>query len=455
VRAAVLGIIALLGMPACAAGAVARFELGYREAVKAGLERSEDLAAGKRELEGARQKSLGTAGGLLLPRLSLDGSWRYAAEVPEFTPLPGRPPVKLGDNENWSVGPSVTWNAFDWGASWMAWRSSVLRRSAREAEVEGLRRQAELGTALSYFAVQMAAEQVGLVADSLKVTQAQYRDVELRAQSGSASRIDLLQAHQEVLARRRMLASARAELGGALQDLFARTGRGGDSDTSLPMDEKSAAAMPADVAAPTLIVALDPLDSALAELSGYALRGPDPGHPAVLVQERMAAASRAAATGLLASHLPRLSLSGRISRDYPNGPELVEFTQKAAGVSVSMPLFEGGRTFRDEWELRESAAAQEERAGKARRDLARDWRKASERLSLLKEQAGINETASRETGELAGLVYEAYRAGGARFIEVEATNLKAMEARVQEVRTRVEMLGQLAVLKSLAGEGKR
>ena len=73
----------------------------------------------------------------------------------------------------------------------------------------------------------------------------------------------------------------------------------------------------------------------------------------------------------------------------------------------------------------------------------------------MKEQAAINETAAKETGELADLVYEAYRAGGARFIEVQAANLKAMEAKVQEARTRVEMLGQLAVLRSLAGEEKR
>ena len=447
--------MALLGIPVLAAGAPPRFEMGFKEAVVAALARSEDLAAGERDLEAARQKSLGTAGGLLLPRLSLDGSWRYASEVPEFTPIPGRPPVVLGDHESWSMGPTVTWTAWDWGASWLAWQSVSLRRAAREAEVDGLRRQAELGASLAYFQVQMAAEQVRLVADSLKLAQAQYRDITLRQESGAASRIDLLQAHQEVLVRRRLLASARADLGGALQDLFARTGRGLDADTSLPIDEKSAAAMPADAAAPTLVVVLEPLDAALAALGTVAARGPDPNHPSVAVQEKAAAAARSAASGMLASHLPRLAVTGRISREYPNGPELADITQKSAGLSVSMPLFEGGKTFRDEWEQRESAKASGKRAEKARRDLARDWRKASERLALLREQAAINETAARETGELADLVYEAYRAGQARFIEVQAANLKAMEAKVQEARTRVEMLGQLAVLKSLAGGEKR
>jgi len=456
VRIAPLVLALLASTPGyAAAGTTPRFEMGFKEAVEAAVERSEDLAAGKRDLEAARQKALGTAGGLLLPRLSLDGSWRYASEVPEFTPIPGRPPVILGDNESWSVGPAASWTAWDWGASWMAWKSVSLRRAAREAEVDGMRRQAELGASLAYFQVQMAAEQVRLVADSLKLAQAQYRDITLRQESGAASRIDLLQAHQEVLTRRRLLASARADLGGALQDLFARTGRGEDADTSLPMDEKSAAAMPADAAAPTLVVAIEPLDAAFSALGTVTARGPDPNHPSVAAQEKLAAASRSVASGMLASHFPRLAVTGRISREYPNGPELVEFTQKAVGLSVSMPLFEGGRTFRDEWEQRETAKAAESRAAKARRDLARDWRKASERLALLKEQAAINETAAKETGELADLVYEAYRAGGARFIEVQAANLKAMEAKVQEARTRVEMLGQLAVLRSLAGEEKR
>jgi hypothetical protein len=67
-------------------------------------------------------------------------------------------------------------------------------------------------------------------------------------------------------------------------------------------------------------------------------------------------------------------------------------------------------------------------------------------------QEEINAGSVKETEELAALTYDSYRSGQARFVEVEAANLRALEAKVQEARTKVEMLVQLAIMRSLSKE---
>jgi outer membrane protein TolC len=427
------------------------FRLGLDEGVKAALANSDRLKAVEREYAAARQKSLGTAG-VLLPRLYIDASYRYVEEVPEMALVPNRPPVKFGDNENWSVGPAASWTVWDWGSAYLGWRSVSALTAAKSEEVGLTRRQVRLTAANSYCQVQVALEASRLLADSLRLAQDQYRDISLRLKAGSASRLDALLAHQDVLARQREFVQARTALGSALQDLFALTGSGTGLDTSFPVDAETAKALPADVPPASLVVALDPMEISATVLESVAGRGPDPAYPGVRYFSRLADSSRSTANGILASNLPAVSITGKVSRDYPNGPVLEEINQRMALAVVSFPVFEWGRRGREEWEYREKAKAFEERRDLASVELARDWSKASDALAGLAVQREVNRQASAETAELARLTYDAYKTGQARFTEVQAANLRALQARVQEARTKAETLIQLAIIRSFSKE---
>ena len=446
-----LFLLAILLTAGISPAAVPEYRMGFDEGVQAALAKSARLKAVEREQAAARQKSAGTMG-VLLPRLSIDASYRQVTEVPEMALVPGRPPVKFGDNNNWSVGPGASWTVWDWGSAYMGWRSIAALTDAKGEEAALTRRQIRLSASTAYCQVQVALEAARLLADSLKLAEEQYRDISRRLNAGSASKLDALLAHQDVLARQREFIQARTALGSALQDLFALTGTGEGLDTAFPVDATTAAAMPADVPAHSLIVAMDPMEVSATLLNESIRRRPDSQYPGVRFYSRMADSSRNAANGVLASNLPALSVSARATRDYPNGPVLEEINQRTWMAVVSFPVFEWGCRGREEWEQREKTKAYEERRNLAMVELLRDWRKASDALAGLDIQGGVNRQAAAETAELARLTYDAYKTGQARFTEVQAANLRALQARVQEVRTKAETLVQMAIIKSLSRE---
>jgi outer membrane protein TolC len=121
-------------------------------------------------------------------------------------------------------------------------------------------------------------------------------------------------------------------------------------------------------------------------------------------------------------------------------------------VTASLPLFEGFRRVRAEADQREQSKAWEARRDNAAADYLRDWHKALDALAGLRVQRATNRRAAEEAGELARLTYAAYTTGQARLIEVQTANLGELQARVQETRTKAEMLVQLALIRSLSKE---
>ena len=84
--------------------------------------------------------------------------------------------------------------------------------------------------------------------------------------------------------------------------------------------------------------------------------------------------------------------------------------------------------------------------------MRRDWLKARDSLLSLRAQRELDAVSVRESGELARLTYESYRAGRSTLIEVQSANLRQMEAAVLAARTNAQILLQLAVLRDLSEE---
>lgn len=363
----------------------------------------------------------------LYPRLSLDGAYKYVTTVQEITlPIPNSKPVKFGDNSNYSVGPMASWTLWDFGVIRNSYKSAYAVSESKKAEAEAARRQVVFAARSAYFQIALAGEQVALYADALKLANAQYEDIKLNVKAGTKSRVDELHAHQEVLARTKQLRQAQADLKSALTDLTAVTGKDYGE------------------------VKLESMDAMLAKFEQYGRAKLNENHPALLAYRKVSESAEYAMRGAGSGRWPKIQLSAKSSLDYPNGTKTESYNQNTFGAALSWTLFEAGAVNNRVNESKDNAETAARRGDQALADFRRDWDKTMNQLANLNDQKALNETSVSETAQLAGIVYKTYKTGSISFIEVENANFKALEAKIQSARTKVQILMNLAVLANLA-----
>jgi outer membrane protein TolC len=423
--------------------------LSLEEAERQAFEHSPILKGALSDLAAA-QSQVEVQLSQLIPRVTVDGSYQYQTQVPNFSPAPGAPAVPFGDHNNYSVGPTLQYTLWDNGGLLKSWRSQKALASSEEAQRDLVRRQVRLITRLDYFQVQLALEQERSLIDSLRLAGAQYNDIDKRYRAGAASRIDWLSAHQQVLDRRRDLRAAQADLAAALRALFAQTGRGQDLDVSSPINARVESPLPAGVSTPTVSIELEPLETVEARLEGAAGAPVDGSYPQLLALSRQAESQKLSADSISAARWPRLQLTYKSDYIYPNLPLLSSVWQNTAGVSASVPLFEWGRTKNQAAAQRMLAASTESRRDEALDELVRDWHKARDQFSALRDEEALDRESIDETAEIARLRYASYRDGGSTILDVETADLNSVQSRVTGARTRTQILIQLATLESLS-----
>lgn len=386
----------------------------------------------------------------LVPRATADGAFQYQTVVPKFSPAPGAPAVQFGAHDNWSIGPSVSYTLWDQGALRSAWRSQKALASSDEAQRELVARQVLLATRLDYFQVQLALEQERSEIDSLRIAEAQFRDIDSRLRAGAANRIDWLSARENVLGRRREVRSTQGDVAVQLRTLFAQTGQSQELDVSAPIDARVEGETPSGVSTPTVRVELEPLELVEARFEPAGLAPVDSAYPRLLVFERQSQAQRLAARSTAAGEWPRVQLSYLGRYEYPLLPALERTWQNTVGAAASVPLFEWGRTREQARAKRELADAAARQRDQAYDELLRDWHQARDRFAALRDQAAIDRDSVAETAEIARLRYASYRNGASTITDVETANLNAVEARVLAARHQTQLLIQLATLASLS-----
>ncbi|OGS09115.1 MAG: hypothetical protein A2270_08580 [Elusimicrobia bacterium RIFOXYA12_FULL_51_18] len=396
----------------------------------------------------AAHAAAGASASLLYPRLALEGNLKYAESIPTIAlPAVLGGPKALGDNWNYSIGPSAYWT-LDGGILRAGRDAARKTASARSAEAENARRQVLLGARAAYFGLQLALEKVYLIGEDLQLSLSQLKDIELGVKAGSRSRLDGIRSRQEVTARRRDLLRARVELSGTLRDFSFITGLPLPPGKGLPLDARLAAR---DYAANArMLVRAEPYVEILPRFMSATDRAPGKALPGVTALSDSAGAYRAAAGGYKAERLPRLTFSARSSIDYPNGSNLYSFLQNSAGLSLSLPLFESGRLAEREKESRLNAEAADAKRDEASGEAGRDFAKALEEYNALMEEQLLNIEAVDDAQEASKLAYEAYKAGGGTWLEVESANLKALQAKTTAASADAGMLMKLALLDSLS-----
>ncbi|MDE2511692.1 MAG: TolC family protein [Elusimicrobia bacterium] len=446
-------LLAAFLFPAAAAADAPVFTLSMADAEAAARAHSLEDKAAAEDSAAARSRA-DASFAPLLPRLTLDGYYRYQTEVPRFSVVPGQPPQPFGSNRATSIGPTLNWTLWDEGALRKTWRAQAAGARSQEEQERLTQTQVTQALRLSYVQVQLAREKVRLLADSVTVADAQYADIQKRVRAGAASRIDSLSSHQVDLQRRKDFLSAQSELAAALRELFQLTGLGAGLDLTRPVDVRVSTSLPAGLPQPTVRVVFDSLaDTPAALAAAEAAAGPSSSHPRALAWARQAEAARLSADAEAAARGPKVQLSGAIAYQYPNGPVLQSVTQKSVGLTASMPLFEGRQSARRAEAQRRAAAADDRRRDLVVEQLSRDWDKAREALAALRDQAALDTTAVGESDELARLSYLSYLGGRSTYIEVQTYELAALQAKVNAAQTRAQILIQLAALAQLAAQG--
>ena len=218
-------------------------------------------AAGFDRLSAEAKKKMARA--ILFPKVSLDASYKYTAEVPELTTQSGTASrtIKLTDNESYSIGPSINYLLFDFGSNWKNYQSAKYLEEAKEEEANAARTDTGFLTKLNYFNIQFSIEQMRLILDSLRLAMAQHSDIKKRKQAGYSSSLDESSAYKEVLNFKLKYYSTQSNLIAELVNLFNLINFKHDKQELYPLDSSLISNLPEDMEKPNLILDFEKLDN--------------------------------------------------------------------------------------------------------------------------------------------------------------------------------------------------
>ena len=281
----------------------------------------------------------------LYPRLTLDGNYFYQTNVPQIYlgPIGSGPalgPISFGANNNYSIGPTLSYTAFENGHSRGLWKSGKFLAQMRSEDAKTTKKQILLNTRLAYFKVQLSLRNLALTVHSLKLSQAREQDIRNRYRAGASSRLDAIHAKREVLNYQLKLRRTQNDLSSAMRDLLALTADPQDFQFIRPWPQELAQQLPEGVAEPSLYVRVETLDASL-KAQPEKLRESASEHPQIKSLDYAAQASRNAADAQSALLWPKIQFSARAEYLYPNGPILQTVQQNILSVNLSMPIFEG------------------------------------------------------------------------------------------------------------------
>lgn len=451
----ILGFLGLLGWPyVTLAESSPSLSLSLGDLTRQSLQSSPKLASARLSYESAKSEA-NSVGASEFPRLGLSGTYYYLAPIPQFQlSVPKLPPVSMNiaENNNWSAWATLNWDLWDFRSLHNMAKSATAASQSQEQGYQATQRQVQLAVRLAYFQVQAAMEQVRLLGDSFKLAQAQYTDIEHQTFAGTASRLDLLSSHQEVLNYNRLFWQAQAALAQALRSLFDVVGLAEPADFTAPLDERMRGTLPEGVSTPTVWLSMDPEEVSFSSLKGETAVPPDDNVPQLKTYAYLADSARFAADAVHSELLPKITLSAQAGFENPDELLLQTEQENTVIVSLNMPLFDWGQIVNDSGSKRKQSEAYLQDLGQAKADLRRDWNKAGDALRSMELQQPIDATGVRETEELARLTYASYRAGTVRFLEVQTANSEALNAKVQDVDNSLQILMQMSVMASLSGK---
>ncbi|MBF0311971.1 MAG: TolC family protein [Oligoflexia bacterium] len=365
------------------------------------------------------------------PQFSLDGQYRWVDHIPSVTlPAPLNKTVEMGNHSNYSAGINLHYLVTDFGQTSKGIDSA---KAEAEAERENKRLSAdELTLSLKkvYYKLIFQTSQLRSLLDAWELAHDQERDMERRFRSGSSSLLDYTTATKDTLSFKLKFLQTQTEFSFTLQDWLALTGE------TLAV-EKLRSPLPQELSTrpkklpsrPSLAVTFS---SPTLAASTTSMRLTDFQHPSLLQLEQLKLAQKLKAESMERSYFPRLSLGARTSLEYPDGGKKESYHQNSIFLTVSMPLWDGGKRsnlLESTYALERSFAAKKENLTRELQDTSR---KMQQLLLQLQEQAQVAKEGTKDAKRLATLTYQSYLNGKTNYLQVQSANLKVLEWKTQE-----------------------
>ncbi len=439
----ILGIILCLGSAVGVVWGSGAQELTLAACEEAAMAFSPAVKAAQAQAQAAHA-AYESVRGNLYPSLYLDAAGSWTSEVPQMQVGPQT--FEFGSEWGYSVGPTLEYVVFDKGSRSAASDSALAAYQSKLMEYALARKQAILQVRQAYFAVQRDLESIYLLSEQLKVARKQLADVTSAYKAGAKSRRDVLLAEKQVLRASVDASAERAQLARELRDLFKLTGTDFGIDPHYPLDWRVREKLEGDTSA--VIRADDPAQTA-DRFSSFEKLSFDEDTPRLAAYEGLIKSYEYAARGYAAAVWPRLALSAGAYAQYPNGPIQEDVFLGKAGLSLRVPLFEGGKNKYKAESQQLSADAAVEQKKETAQALEALFASAQDSLSALDIEMDLAKQLSDKAAQAASLTYQAYNAGAVTFLEVDDANLSALQSKLMLNELNIRRLNGLAVLDSL------
>lgn len=417
------------------------FILSLKEAEQRALKRSYDLKSYEHLIESIEKRG-DSIQSKNMPQLQIEGSYRYLSKVPSIDL--GASKLPFGDNQNYSIGPSLTYNLFDGNFVKNSYESIKVLKKSKQNEKEFFKRAVILGVRLAYLNALIKFEELKLNSNSFKLAQLQHSEIKQKKRYGASGEIDLAISSRNVYTHELKVFQKKNEFQHAFFTLITLTG-------DIEAWDRGVSPLPLKMLGEGRVVQLDSLEKINQDIANLKLNEPNLNNPRLQSLNLLAESHRLKARSEQSKRWPKVFLKLRSSYDYPNGPVLEEIQQNSVLVNVSMPIWDGGEISGRKSEENALATSYEEKAKKVKDELTRDWDKWSNELRNLKEIKVIAKKLRDEAKEVAQINLKAYRAGQIKFTEVERANLRELEAGMNEVLVMSKSFSALAHLQAISG----
>jgi outer membrane protein len=399
------------------------------------LNQSLDIKSKEFEVTAAQEKSLSLPSNYI-PKISLEGSYKYLSKIPEINMGPGRI-LNFGDNKNYSIGPTLTMTLLDFNSKSHLQTSLNKNVSAKKNEVLSLKSNVLFKTRYHYINITFLLEKRIVIANSLKVANKQLKDVASKQRFGSGSKLDLLTAQKEVHELESQFKEISFNIAAEQSELFKVSFYQKIKETNFETDKSY----------------LESLDLIKNRFISYRYRDYNEVDSSKIKTLKYQSESlESQASSISSQRYPKVNLFARTSLDYPNGPDLSQFNQNSVGVTMSIPLFDGGEISHNVSEKQNQALALRHQVINEQRNLIESIQLLMKRIDNLTEQNEIIQKKIIESNEISELIYKSYQEGRATFIEVERANVKSREAKLNLSSNEYQITLNLIQLANIAGE---
>lgn len=393
----------------------------------------------------ALEEAVNAAHSAFFPSITLDAQGGWVSEVPEMKI--GAMSMKYGDNWSYNIGPAAKYILYDGKGRSSSVNAQKAALKAKKLEAEYAEKQIRVQARQAYFALQQNLQKTYLINSQIELARTQLKDLNSAYQAGTKTPLDVLIAKKQVNAALAKMTEARSGLASALRELFRLAGTDYGINPEYPLDKRLAkASLPGNSSS---LIDADSIEKTLSSMEKIYGKEFDEDSPRLAALESMKEYYEKLSEAAKAALYPSAYLSGGAYLQYPNGPIKESVFLGKAGASISVPLFEGGKSKSQAKAHKHSAEAASFEKKDAESYLKDIFLTAKDRIYALSVEEDILKRMEKDSVETAKLAYEAYKAGTVTFFEVDNANVQLLECRMALSDLRIKKLNALAIIDSL------